>query len=238
MHASGVAALAVRDLAEGHYEEAYARLKPLVDDPFLQVTPLEYPDFVEAAVRSDRLEDAAGGGGTPPQIAAANESAWALGSPSVAGPDRARMGPSPSTACDRHSHRGRARPRPARAHLLYGEWLRRGRRRREAASTCAAVDIFDDADAVASPGEPATSSRPPEKLDPADPAGADFTPQELTVAQLAAGGRTNAEIGAAMFLSANTVDYHLRKVFAKLGSPRAASSLTASARSCETRRQR
>ena len=48
----GVAALAVRDLAEGHYRDAYARLKPFVDDPFLQVTPLQYPDFVEAAVRS------------------------------------------------------------------------------------------------------------------------------------------------------------------------------------------
>ena len=52
VHSSAVAALALRDLAEGHYRDAYHRLKPLIDDPFLQVTPLEYPDFVEAAVRS------------------------------------------------------------------------------------------------------------------------------------------------------------------------------------------
>ena len=55
---SAVAALAVRDLAEGHYRDAYHRLKPLIDDPFLQVTPLQYPDFVEAAVRSGHPDDA------------------------------------------------------------------------------------------------------------------------------------------------------------------------------------
>jgi DNA-binding CsgD family transcriptional regulator len=108
----------------------------------------------------------------------------------------------------------------ARAHLLYGEWLRRSRRRRDARDQLhAALELFEHGQA------PAFAHRTRAELSaiggqPA-PAGVrdalDLTAQQLTVARLAAAGRTNSEIGATMFLSPNTVDYHLRNVFHKLG---------------------
>ncbi len=117
VHASGLTALAVRDLADGAYADAYALLKPFVDDPFLQVTPLEYPDFVEAAVRSDRRDDALPVVARLEEIAAANGSPWARG---AAERCRALVD---DDAAERHfeaaldafaptGHRHRARPHP------------------------------------------------------------------------------------------------------------------------------
>ena len=79
VQASAVGALALRDLAEGHYRDAYHRLKPLIDDPFLQVTPLQHPDFVEAAVRSGHPGEAPVLVETLTAMADANLSPWARG---------------------------------------------------------------------------------------------------------------------------------------------------------------
>jgi DNA-binding CsgD family transcriptional regulator len=220
VRAAGRAALAVRDLAEGDYEQAYHRLKPLVDDPFLQVTPLELPDFVEAACRSDRADEATAHVHELEAMASVNGSPWTAG---VAHRSRALVEedaePHHRAAVDALAS-GDLPIELARAHLLYGEWLRRSRRRRDARDQLhAALELFEHGQA------PAFAHRTRAELSaiggqPA-PAGVrdalDLTAQQLTVARLAAAGRTNSEIGATMFLSPNTVDYHLRNVFHKLG---------------------
>ena len=108
----------------------------------------------------------------------------------------------------------------ARAHLLYGEWLRREHRRVDAreqlrvAHTMLA-DMGADAFAerarreLLATGE-TVRKRTVETLD-------ELTPQEVQVARLAADGQTNPEIGAQLFLSPRTVEWHLTKVFGKLG---------------------
>ncbi|WP_240809867.1 AAA family ATPase [Actinomadura sp. WMMA1423] len=118
---------------------------------------------------------------------------------------------------------GRTRMRVdlARAHLLYGEWLRRERRRVEARENLrAAFDLFSGvgmrafADRAArelqATGETAARGRD------AEPAGR-LTPQEAQVARLARAGLTNKEIAARLYVSPRTVEHHLHKVFTKLG---------------------
>ena len=108
----------------------------------------------------------------------------------------------------------------ARAHLLYGEWLRREHRRLDARSQLtSAHDMFTDmgADAFADRARRELLAAGVTVRKRAFGAREDFTSQEAQVARLAAQGRTNPEIGAELFLSPRTVEWHLGKVFAKLG---------------------
>jgi DNA-binding CsgD family transcriptional regulator len=107
----------------------------------------------------------------------------------------------------------------ARAHLLYGEWLRRGGRRTDARKQLrAAHEMFTSMGAEAFAGRArrellatgeTVRARTPDTRD-------QLTAQEAQIAELARGGLSNPEIGARLFISPRTVQYHLRKVFAKL----------------------
>ena len=122
-------------------------------------------------------------------------------------------------AIERLSHI-KTRATLARAHLLYGEWLRRERRRGDAREQLrVAYAMLSDMGMEAfaerarhgllATGE-TVRKRTVETLD-------ELTPQEVQVARLAAGGQTNPEIGGQLFLSPRTVEWHLGKVFGKLG---------------------
>jgi DNA-binding CsgD family transcriptional regulator len=119
-----------------------------------------------------------------------------------------------------HLGRTRVRAELARAHLLYGEWLRRQGRRVDAREqlrsahqmfTRMGMEAFADRTRreLAATGE-TVRKRQAETRD-------ELTPQEEQIAQLARDGLTNAEIGGQLFLSPRTVEWHLKKVFGKLG---------------------
>jgi DNA-binding CsgD family transcriptional regulator len=116
--------------------------------------------------------------------------------------------------------RTRARLELARTHLQYGEWLRRERRRIDARDSLGrALEEFTSigAEAFARRAERellATGERARKRT--VETLG-DLTPQEAQVSRLVAEGHSNKEIAAQLFISSSTVEYHLRKVFRKLG---------------------
>ncbi|AQZ70515.1 hypothetical protein BKM31_19915 [[Actinomadura] parvosata subsp. kistnae] len=183
------------------------------------------PDLVEAAVRAGRPRFAAAASERVQMWAAQTPSPWAG---AVALRCSALLAPDEDAeryyeeALRLHLRGGRSFER-ARTELLYGEWLRRLRRRADARHQLrSALDIFDRLGArpwaeraraeLRAAGERQTGDgRAPEGLLDR------LTPQELQIIRLAATGLSNREIAAQLFLSPRTIGYHLYKAYPKLG---------------------
>lgn len=181
-------------------------------------------ELVEAAVRSDNRAPASRAVEDLAQITGPSGTDWALG---VLARCRALLAEDPRVAepLYREAIERLARTRVpmvlARAHLLYGEWLRHEDRRPEAREQLrTAHDLFVRMGAEAFAGrtgtELAATGEPVRRPLPSGPA-EELTAQEAQVARFAATGMTNPECGAQLFISARTVEWHLRKVYAKLG---------------------
>lgn len=217
-------ASAVSSNAHGHYEEALVAATSI--DRFgtegFIIHTAALPELVEAAVRAGASAQAEDAFERLSAATRATETDWGRG---IAARSHALISRG-ATAEDRyreaidHLARTRIRPQLARAHLLYGEWLRRANRRVDARDQLrSAHEMLDGmgADAFAerarrelqATGE-TVRKRVVETL-------TDLTAQEANIARLAVEGRTNAEIGSQLFLSPRTVEWHLRKVFAKVG---------------------
>ncbi|GAB7043939.1 MULTISPECIES: LuxR family transcriptional regulator [Catenuloplanes] len=178
-------------------------------------------EVVEAAVRAGRPEIAEPLARRLSQRAQLHPSAWSRGlaalcgalvTPGAQAEDHYRM------ALDELTN-SNAVPRLARAHLLYGEWLRRERRKREARVQLRLAHRQLTAIGAAAFAERAARELAATGMSLRRGGGqsaGQLTAQELAVARLVAGGATNREVAQALYLSPRTVEAHLRNVFAKL----------------------
>ncbi|HEY6747816.1 MAG TPA: MFS transporter [Mycobacteriales bacterium] len=209
--------------ALGRYDEALAAARDACADPYEAVAHnLGLVELVESAARAGRTDLAVRALHELTDKTQATRTDWALG---IEARCRALLG-GPDTAegaflkAVDHLGRTRLRAELARTHLLYGEWLRQANRRLDARGRLrTALDLF------AAMGMAAFAERARQELlltgaavrPPAARSGDDLTAQEAQIARLARDGLSNPDIGAHLFLSARTVEWHLRKVFTKLG---------------------
>jgi DNA-binding CsgD family transcriptional regulator len=216
-------ALAELELGLGNTRAAIEHLEQLDPRPIPPVALMATPDLVDAAVRAGETQQA--------RAALERFEAWAPISPApvvhgMVARCRAVLTEDAEEA-DRlfadalAAHELEVPPvETARTQLAYGERLRRDRRRVEARTQLRnALDTFEGLGiapwAERARGELQATGETARKRDASTLD--DLTPQELRIARLVAAGATNREVGAQLFVSPKTVEYHLRKVFMKLG---------------------
>ena len=206
----------------GHYDKALAAAALVCEYDDLGVLGWSLTELVEAAARSGQPARASDALQRLSEMTRASGTDWAVGTEARS---RALLSEGQTAEnCYREAieRLGRTRMRPdvARARLLYGEWLRRENRRQDARAelrtahglfTTMGIEAFAERARreLLATGD-TVRKRTVETV-------GELTAQEAHIARLAAGGRTNVEIGTQLFLSTRTVEWHLSKVYTKLG---------------------
>jgi DNA-binding CsgD family transcriptional regulator len=223
MAAVGMAS-ALLYIAVGRYQEALTGAQLATASPGnIATPPWAIAELIEAATRTGKADLAADAYERLAEMTAASGTDWALGIQARSHALLSEGAEAEELYREAISRLQRTCLRIclARAHLLYGEWLRRERRRTDARTHLrTAFDMLD------SMGVGAFAERARRELQAAGETARkrtaaarndELTAQEAQIARLATEGLSNPEIGARLYISAHTVQYHLRKVFAKLG---------------------
>jgi DNA-binding CsgD family transcriptional regulator len=206
----------------GRYDKALAAAERVCEYDDIGVLGWSLTELIEAAVRSGQPGRASGPLERLSETTRASGTDWALGAEA-----RSRALLSAGETAEKlyreaieRLDRTRMRPAAARARLLYGEWLRRENRRKDARA-----ELRTAYDQLTEMGIEAFAERARrELLATGDTVrkrtvetATELTAQEACIARLAVDGRTNVEIGTQLFLSTRTVEWHLGKVYSKLG---------------------
>ncbi|WP_343947313.1 helix-turn-helix transcriptional regulator, partial [Pseudonocardia zijingensis] len=214
-------AMAVLHNGLGDYPAALAAAERAFESDELTHSNLAHSELIEAACRTGKPERAADALDQLSSRALASGTPWGLG---LAARSRALASTGP--VAEEHYREAIERLREsrmvtqlARAHLVYGEWLRRrGRRQAARQQLRTAHQLLTDMGAEAFAARAArelraTGEHPRSRsVQPSD----ELTAQELTIARLVATGATSREVGAQLFLSPRTIEAHLRSIFRKL----------------------
>ncbi|WP_433298116.1 AAA family ATPase [Pseudonocardia sp. CA-142604] len=216
-------AAALLDNSLCRYEDALAAAQQAADQPpVLGVAPwAALAELVEAATRCGMPERATHAFRQLADVTRASGTGWALGIQARSRALLSRGEDAESAYCEAIDRLDRTRVRGelARAHLLYGEWLRReGRRRGAREHLRAAHETFTTIGAAAFAQRTAaelraTGESPRKRTVETSTA---LTPQEAQIAGLVREGLSNPEIGARLFISPRTVEWHLGRIFSKL----------------------
>jgi len=219
--ASAEFATAVLHNGLGHYQAALAAAKQACEHDELGFGVWVLPELIEAGMRSGQTEIAAAALQELTQRTSLSRNPWARG---IEARSRALMADGQAAedlyqeAISQLSN-SRMTVHLARAHLIYGEWLRRQNRRsdaREQLRTAHQMLISMGADGFAERAARELHATGERVRNRTTESPAQLTTRETQIARLAADGMSNPDIAAQLFMSPRTVEYHLHKIFAKL----------------------